>query len=560
MPTINKPFLLKLIVVVLALAGLLAGGHTLQARRIPEALKRQSERAVEAGKNDLAIRYLRQYLEFEPDDADVLEKLADLLRMRDPSYRGYTDFVFISEKALRIDPERHTVRREVLGACLKMGRYSDAVTHAEYLLQKFPEEAPLWQQLGAAQGGLNQLADARASYETALKHSPGELLAYQRLAQLIWKNQNRPVEARAVLDRMVAALPMDPLAYFTRAKFESYLAEDAAARGQSVNLDTSLKDLRRVLELDPENADASLLLAEILQKGRDVPAAHAILRDAASLYPKDIRLIRSLAWLELIRGNVPAALAALEDGLKFAPDGFELLVPLTDLLVQQGDSARSNEILDRLKARKAPESQVRYLQARVAMRDKKWPEAIAILEVLRGDTLKLPSLEAQLNLLLAACFEKTGDPESQEKAFRRITGTDPNNVNARVGLAALYLNVGRFDDAIREYEAATQSPFAAGAVHASLLRQKALKLRQSGGSPEAWAKLTRPRSIRPTSSASSRPTRSFFVRISSRRRTSMPKRFVCCVRKRRGGPATRGCGPRSLRPPRTRSAPRAGSS
>src|SRR6266567_3752239 len=112
MPTINKPFLLKLLFVVFALVGVLAGGHTLQARRIPEALKRQSERAADAGKTDAAIHYLRQYLEFEPDDAEAMEKLANRLRLRDPSYRGYTDFVFMMEKVLRVDPDRHAVRRE----------------------------------------------------------------------------------------------------------------------------------------------------------------------------------------------------------------------------------------------------------------------------------------------------------------------------------------------------------------------------------------------------------------------------------------------------------------
>lgn len=489
MPTINKSFLLKLIIAVLAFAGLLVGGHTLQARRIPDALLRQSERAAEAGKTDRAISYLRQYLEFEPDDADALEKLAEMLRQRDPTYRGYTDYIFLSEKALRVDADRHAVRREVLAACLKMGRYSDAVTHAEYLLERFPTEAALWQQLGSAQTALNQLADARTSFETALKHSPDDLQSYQRLAQLVWKNQNRPAEARQVLDRMVKAMPMDALAYFTRAKFESYLVDEAIQRGQAASLDSAKQDLLRVLELDPENADASLLLAEICQKNRDVPGAHAILRDAVSLYPKDVRLIRSLAWLELIRGNVPASLAALEEGLKYSPDGFDLLVPLTDLLVQQGDAARSNEILERLKARKAPEAQVKYLQARVLMRDKKWNDAIAMLETLRTDTLKLPTLEAQLNLLLAMCFERIADPESQEKSLKRITGTDPNNVNARVALATLYQNMGRFDDAIREFDAAAQSPYAAGSVHASMIRQKIAKFRLTGGSPAEWAKL-----------------------------------------------------------------------
>ncbi len=489
MPTINKVFLIKLVFAVLALAGVLVGAHTLQARRIPEALRQQSERAGEAGKQDAAIHYLRQYLEFEPDDADAIEKLARLLRQRDPSYRGQTDFVFLSEKVLRIDPDRDAVRREVLAACLKMGRFSDAATHAEALLEKFPTEAPLWQQFGAAQSGLNQLAEARKSYETAIKYAPEDLLGYQRLAQLVWRNMNRPADARLVLDKMVAALAQDPQAFLSRARFESFLSEDVSQRGQAANLDQAMRDLRRVLELDPENADASLLLAEILQKGRDVPAAHVILRDAVSLYPRDLRLIRSLAWLELVRGNVPASLAVLEDGLKYSPDGFDLLVPLTDLLVQQGDSSRSNEILERLKSRKAPQAQVKYLQARMAIRDQKWAEAIAMLEVLRSDTLKLPSLEIQLNLLLASCFDKTGDSDAQEKAYKRITSVDPVNVPARTGLATLYLNLGRFDEAIREFDAAVQSPYAPGSVHTQLLRLKAHRLRLGGGSTEDWLKL-----------------------------------------------------------------------
>ncbi len=113
MPTINKPFLLKLLVVVLALAGLLAGAHTLQARRIPNALKRQSERCADADKNDAAIHYLRQYLEFEPDDADAMEKLANFLRLRDPSYRGYIDFVFMNEKESMFSPHPGPYRRRV---------------------------------------------------------------------------------------------------------------------------------------------------------------------------------------------------------------------------------------------------------------------------------------------------------------------------------------------------------------------------------------------------------------------------------------------------------------
>ena len=73
--------------------------------------------------------------------------------------------------------------------------------------------------------------------------------------------------------------------------------------------------------------------------------------------------------------------------------------------------------------------------------------------------------------------------------FRSITSADPTNVNARVGLASLYMNLGRFDDAVREYEAAAQSPYAVGSVHSQLLRQKTLQMRVKGASAEAWLRL-----------------------------------------------------------------------
>ena len=71
MPTINKRFLLKLLLVQLVTLGALFGAHAVQSQRIPAALKAQSERAAEAGKVDVAIHYLRQYLEFHPDDVDA---------------------------------------------------------------------------------------------------------------------------------------------------------------------------------------------------------------------------------------------------------------------------------------------------------------------------------------------------------------------------------------------------------------------------------------------------------------------------------------------------------
>src|SRR5689334_6972819 len=114
MPTINKRFLLKILLVLAASTGILFAAHAVQAKRIPAALKLQSDRAAEAGKTDVAIHYLRQYLEFYPEDIDALTRLADLLEKRAPTQRGRTELLFLYDRILRIDPDRHETRREAL--------------------------------------------------------------------------------------------------------------------------------------------------------------------------------------------------------------------------------------------------------------------------------------------------------------------------------------------------------------------------------------------------------------------------------------------------------------
>ncbi len=501
MPTINKRFLFRLVLVFIALAGTLFGVHAVQADRIPAALLRQSERATEAGKGDIAIHYLRQYLEFAPEDVEAQIHLVELISERAPTARNQSELIFLYERILRLDPERNAIRKDALAACLVNSRYSDAATHAENLLKAFPTDAKVWQQLGAAQAGLNQLADARKSYETAITHAPDEILGYQRLAQLVWKNLSDPMGAREILNRMVKVVPQNPEAWLIRARFESFTAEDSR-NTSAADRKQFMADLQRVLELDPENAEASLMLAETLQRDRKIPAASAVLRDVVSLYPRDLKLVRSLSWLELSRGNVPAAIAVLEDGLKASEAGFELLVPLADLLLQQGHIARTEEIIRRLEGPASPTGkagtteerrsrslQVKYIKTRLAMRDSRWADAIAMLESLRADSTHLPALQTQINLLHAVCAGQTLDRNAEESAFRRVINADPKNIQARIGLSNLYLALGQFDEALREKEAAAQSPYASGALLADWIRLKIARMRVTGASQEEWRRL-----------------------------------------------------------------------
>lgn len=497
MPTINKRFLLKLLLTTLALAGALVGVHTVQARRIPDALKSQADRAAEDEKPDVAVRYLRQYLEFRPDDADAQERLATLLKAR--SNGDPADLLLLYDKILRTDPSRSAARREALTLSLRIGRFTDAEIHAEALLKESPADAELWQKLATAQAGLQKAAPARASFEEAIKHSPAERLPYTRYAQYLWRDLRLPKDAAAVIERLIIARPSDPDSYLARANLHLYTGGDRFDtttrptndfRGNPMQV---MADLRKALDLEPTHPDALLLMAEQLQKQRKLAEAHDHLAKGVQAHPQDVRMVRALAWLELNRGHIGAAVGVLEDGMNRIKDGFELLVPLADLLVQLGETQRTEEILRKLESRptESAKMQVKYLKSRVAMRNGNWAEAGTLLTELRADSINLPGLEAQTNLLLAVCFSRRGETQQEQDTLRLVLNKDPNHVSARVSLAYSFLNAGRIAEAVKEFQIAVQSPYASPPTHTTLVRLMARELKLNNARPADWQHLDR---------------------------------------------------------------------
>ena len=294
-------------------------------------------------------------------------------------------------------------------ASLRIGRYTDAETHALALVKEFPKEPQVRLDLAFAQRGLQKQTEARESYIAAIDADPFAPGAYQEYAEFLVNEAKQKDEAKKVLDKLIAARPRDPESYNARGRFYALLEAEAPA----------IADARKSLELDPQNADAMLLLGEQLQKGKDIPAAADLFRDGTKVFPGDPRFVRNLAWLEVNRGNSGLAVAALEDGMARVSekDAFDLLVPLADLLIQMRDSERSAELLAKLEKRtetdprrlRTTKMQVLYLQGRLAMSRSDWPESINKLTALRNDCGELLGLECQVNLLLSVAFQRSGE-------------------------------------------------------------------------------------------------------------------------------------------------------
>jgi len=361
MPTLNQKLLLRVLAAVVLLAGGLAVLHHVQSRRVPDALLWQANTAAENGKTDKAIVYMKQYLELRPDDYDTAVRLADLMVERARSGKDLTNAHFLYERVLREAPNRTDVGRKLITLSLRLGRYGDAQTHAERLLNEAPNDGTLLAQVGECMLAQNRPAEARPILEKAIAHSPDNVRAYDLYARSLVRHFSKPREAEAILDRMVRANPADPEAFLIRARF---LKQDNRP-------DDCMRDLDRVLALDPKNGEALVLSAEVLQGRGEIRRARDTLKEVVSLYPRYAHGYRALSWLELLSGNPTDAQTTLERGVAAIPDAPELLTPLADLWVEQGELDRVESAIQKLEARKDAAIRVSYLRGRLLMKQGK---------------------------------------------------------------------------------------------------------------------------------------------------------------------------------------------
>jgi tetratricopeptide (TPR) repeat protein len=86
--------------------------------------------------------------------------------------------------------------------------------------------------------------------------------------------------------------------------------------------------------------------------------------------------------------------------------------------------------------------------ARLAMKHKQWSRAQKIL--LQAQQFKGNS--AELEFLLATTLYMSGELEKAESAFLELLADDPNQINVLLNLGFLYIDSGRFSDAILMFE------------------------------------------------------------------------------------------------------------
>ena len=437
MRTLNLRVLALLFVAGLAVAGATHVVHGFQVQRNANTLLREARRAQEADRSWDAVDYLRRYLALVPADTDAMAELGLLLA--DLNARGQA--LQSLEQVLRREPDRMEVRRRLVELAIEIRRYADARNHLEeHLLKSSPNDGELLDLLGQCQAAEGYDEQAVLSFRSAIEYVPDQLESYARLAVVLETRLERSDQAAAVMDRMIDANPKAVRAYVLRGNFRTRRGSIAKASEDAVV----------ALQIAPDDAEVLLLAAQCARADQRFDEARDYLRRGLELHPRELRMHMTLAEVELRSGHRDDAIACLRRGLEALPNHTDLLWNLADLLVEEGEPAAVEELINELRAAEHPEAPLRYLEARILYERDQWFEASNALAGIRSGLTVWPDLAKQADFLLGKCYEQLGNADLQLASFRRAINVDPTWMQARAGLAAALLSMGRIDQSLEE--------------------------------------------------------------------------------------------------------------
>ena len=459
--------------------GILHSLHGFQVRRNAVVLFEMGRAAEANGDRDAATDYLRRYVGMVPDDTNAL---ADYGQMLDES--GKDDLtarrVFnVFEDVLRREPTRDDIRRRQVEIAIQVGRTSDALAHLTVLRQSAPEDGELDFLAGRAHEDLAEYDEAAEAYEAAIAHAPKSILAYDRLARLWQERLDQPDEAAVLIQELVNRNSGNYESFLLKAKFlQEFGASDAA-----------YVDITQALTMQPNDAEAIATAANIAySRARNAMTSGArelgsrILAEAKQLltrgietHPDRIDFLLLVARQESHFGEVDEALSWIQKTLEVDASNINALLMLVDLTIEKGDFDRARTTLELLPRNPETDALQLYLQGRIYMAETDWKKASDQLQIARRFLTESRGMLERTDLALATCFLKQNDIKSRSAAYRRVLKVNPLSVPARLGMAQIYLESGKFAEAITEYRQLENLPQARLRL-AKLLIQQNMKL------------------------------------------------------------------------------------
>lgn len=396
------------------------------------------------GEESSAVYYARQAVESEPDNihyhlqlaqlhlaADEPRRAAEIFERLQKQFPGNTDVLYQKarvqamlgefEAAIQtyeqilqeVGPDRD-VQNEIIHLYTRLGDLEGKKAFLSRMVASDPHDPELRKALSDVylQGGDH--GSAARELEQAIEEQPGDAEALMNLASL-YRERGLPDSADAMLARLVDLDAAGPEQLLTHAAvLYGRSAHDPGARSAAAQL------IDRVLEMDPANADALVMLGDIRIMDEHHDEGGELLYQAASLNPRDRQVWIQAAGAFLEAGSHERAASVADEALILFPGTVPLL-----RIAGHGhmEAGRLAEAADRFE------------------------EAVRIIS---EDASEGFSELADLYTDLGVAYGRMGDPQASDAAFENALSADAGSANALSRYALTLTERGvRLDEAMQ---------------------------------------------------------------------------------------------------------------
>ena len=319
-------------------------------------------------------------------------------------------------------------------AAIAVSDWNTAESRLDAYLAAHPSDARALFDAGYVADTQNRLDDAVALYRRAIAANPKSFEAHISLGLLLAR-QNKPTEARPEL---LTATTLNPGLADPTLKARAWRA--LARIDSSSDPAAASNDLLEALKLTPETPADTLLAAELAEKTGQYDAAAAAYRRVLDEDPQSAQASAGLAHLLIRSKRYPEAETLLRAALAKTPGDLILTAQLATVLADQ-DKAEALPLLQKLHAAHPSDSTITRMLA-VVLAEAGDPAGsdelyLQLLAATPGDPGLLDA-HGQ-NLLSLTHFAQA------YAAFDNATQIDPANADAWSGLAFAASKTGRPD-------------------------------------------------------------------------------------------------------------------
>ncbi len=468
--------------------------HGYQEDRNAEYLKLQAEQAKTAGNDEEAIKLYSQYIRHR-NDREGYQSLADLTvkvaKLPTATNRDRAIAYDVLEEAIRRHPDLDEVREQLIDFSIMHRQFNSALDHIKALEENNKGTADLEVKKAlirysngeedAAETMLYKLVGYDTETQQFLEDAPetaNTVDPYLLLERIIRRKGDNTAFIEDLMLKLVERNPDLAKAHLARGSYllgtwQTVRPDTPEGKDLRDRLLTDAKaELKRTVELEPDNADAMLMTASIAMLEEDPTTAKSLLDKALENHPDRADVYLRRYQLALTENDRAKAEEELKTGAAKASNPRPLLEQLIELQLQSSNLASARKTCEEMrKIENIPPEFIDYQEARLMLGEGKVLNATSELERVRPAIERLNPMHSNtLNMLLARCYGVLSMPDRQLEAYRRILTAQPGMILAQIGEAEALQALGRFSESERTIEALTANAPATPALVPQILQ------------------------------------------------------------------------------------------